>query len=81
MSSNDLLGRLVADAKFFLVDERVVDAVDGMLAQLVVEQAGFELVASDVVLEAEGFEEVLVDDVRAGADDGVDHVVAGSCRR
>ena len=34
------------------------------------------LVAGDVVAEAERLEEVLVDDVGAGGDDGVDHVVA-----
>ena len=47
-----------------------------MLAQLAVEQAALELVAGDVVPEAEGLEEVLVDDVGAGGDDRVDHVVA-----
>ncbi len=34
------------------------------------------LIARDVVVEAEGLKEVLVDDVGAGRDDGVDHVVA-----
>ena len=32
--------------------------------------------SADVVAEAQGLEEVLIDDVGAGADDGVDHVVA-----
>ena len=63
--------RLVADAQLVLVDVGVVDAVDGLLAQpLVVDER-----RADVVAEAEAFEEVLVDDVRAGRDDGVDHVV------
>ena len=62
----DLAGRLVADAQLVFVDERVVDAVDRVVAQLAVVQAALELLVGDVVLEAEGFEEVLVDDVRAG---------------
>ena len=72
----DLVGGLVADAELFLVDEGVVDAVDHQLAQLGVACAVLVLVAGDVVVEAEGFEEVLIDDVGAGGDDGVDHVVA-----
>ncbi len=72
----DLLRGFVADAQFFFVDERVVDAVDHQVAQLAVAGAALEIVVGDVVLEAEGFEEILVDDVGAGADDGVDHVVA-----
>ena len=47
-----------------------------MVAQLAVVQAALELLGGDVVPEAEGFEEVLVDDVGPGADDRVDHVVA-----
>ena len=76
MSSKILPRRLVADAQVVFADQRVVDAVDGVLAQLAVEQAALELVGGDVVPEAEGFEEVLVDDVGAGGDDRVDHVVA-----
>jgi hypothetical protein len=72
----DLLGGVVADAELFFVDEGVVDAVDHQLAQVGVAGAVLVLVAGDVVLEAEGLEEVLVDDVGAGGDDGVDHVVA-----
>ena len=72
----DLVGGLVADAKLFLVDEGVVDAVDHELAQVGVARAVLVLVAGDVVVEAEGLEEVLIDDVGAGGDDGVDHVVA-----
>ena len=53
-----------------------VDAVDHELAEVGVACSVFVLVAGDVVVEAEGFEEVLVDDVGAGGDDGVDHVVA-----
>ena len=41
-----------------------------------VARAVLVLVAGDVVPEAEGLEEVLVDDVGAGGDDGVHHVVA-----
>ncbi len=73
---DDLLGRLVADAKLFFIDEGVVDAVDHELAQGRRRRAVLVLVAGDVVLEAEGFEKVLVDDVGAGGDDGIDHVVA-----
>ena len=72
----DLVGGLVADAELFLVDEGVVDAVDHELAEVGVACAVLVLVAGDVVVEAEGLEEVLVDDVGAGGDDGVDHVVA-----
>ena len=72
----DLVGGLVADAELFLVDEGVVDAVDHQLAEVGVACAVLVLVAGDVVVEAEGLEEVLVDDVGAGGDDGVDHVVA-----
>ncbi len=72
----DLLGGLVADAKLFLVDKRVVDAVDHQLAQHRVLGALLEQIVGDPVLEAERFEEVLIDNVGAGRDDGVDHVVA-----
>src|SRR5205823_4382976 len=59
----DLLRRLVADAQLFLVDQRVVDSIEGVLAELAVEQAALELVLGDVVLEAEGLEKILIDDV------------------
>ena len=72
----DLVGDLVALAQLFFVDEGVVDAVDHELAEFGVACAVLVLVAGDVVVEAEGFEEVLIDDVGAGGDDGVDHVVA-----
>jgi hypothetical protein len=72
----DLVDGLVADAQLVLVDEGVVDAIDGKLAELAVERAVLVLVAGEVVVEAEGLEEVLIDDVGAGGDDGVDHVVA-----
>ena len=72
----DLVGGLVADAELFFVDEGVVDAVDHQLAEVGVACAVLVLVAGDVVVEAEGLEEVLIDDVGAGGDDGVDHVVA-----
>ena len=69
-------GGLVADAELVFVDEGVVDAVDDELAELAVVRAVLYCVVGDVVLEAEGFEEILVDDVGAGGDDGIDHVVA-----
>ena len=72
----DLVGDLVADAELFLVDEGVVDAVDHELAEVGVAGTVLVLVAGDVVVEAEGLEEVLIDDVGSGGDDGVDHVVA-----
>ena len=72
----DLAGDVVADAELFLVDEGVVDAVDHELAEDAVFVAVFVLVGGDVVAVAEGLEEVLVDDVGSGGDDGVDHVVA-----
>ena len=72
----DLVGDFVADAELVFVDEGVVDAVDGEFAEYGVFVAVLVLVVGDVVLEAEGLEEVLIDDVGAGGDDGVDHVVA-----
>ncbi len=72
----DLVGGLVAEAQLFLVDEGVVDAVDHQFAKIGVFVAVLVLIAGDVVVEAEGLEEVLIDDVGAGRDDGVDHVVA-----
>lgn len=62
---------VVADAKLVLVDVGVVDAVDGQFAKL---RVVGELRAFPV-LEAKRLEEVLIDDVRAGRDDGVNHVV------
>jgi hypothetical protein len=70
------VGGLVADAELFFVDEGVVDTVDHQLAEVSVTCAVLVFVAGDVVVEAEGFEEVLIDDVGTGGDDGVDHVVA-----
>src|SRR5258706_9983450 len=72
----DLLRRLIADAQLFFVDERVVDAVDHQLAKLAVARAALEFVGGDVVLVAEAFEEILIDDVGAGGDDRIDHVIA-----
>ena len=72
----DLVGGFVADTELFLVDEGVVDAVDHEFAEVGVSGTVLVLVAGDVVVEAEGLEEVLIDDVGAGGDDGVDHVVA-----
>ena len=63
----DLLGGFVAVAQLFLVDQRVVDAVDHQLAQFAVLGAGFVKLVGNVVPEAERFEEVLIDDVGAGA--------------
>ena len=62
---------LIARPQLVLVDEGVVDAVDGHVPQPVVVQGR----AAQVVAEAHGLEEVLVDDVGAGGDDGVHHVV------
>jgi hypothetical protein len=71
----DLVCRLVADPQLFLIDEGVVDAVDHQLAKQAVLVAVLVLVACDVVIKAESLEEVLVDDIGSGRDDGVDHVV------
>ena len=70
----DVAGSLVASLEFFLVDEGVVDAVDVELAELGVGNDVF--LGADVVLVAEGLEEVHVDDGGAGGDDSVDHLVA-----
>ena len=68
----DLVYGLVADAELFFVFEGVVDAIDHQLAKVGVACAvHLVLVAGDVVVEAEGLEEVLVDDVGSGGDDGV----------
>ena len=73
---DNLLRRVVADAQLFLVDERVVDAVDHQLAQIAVAIAVLVLVARDVVAEAQRLKEVLVHNVRAGRHNRVHHVVA-----
>ena len=65
------MGGLVTDAELLLVDEGVIDAIDHQLAEVGVACPVFVLVAGDVVVEAEGLEEVLVDDIGAGGDDGV----------
>jgi len=72
----DLVDGLVADAELVLVDEGVVDAIDGEFAKHGVVRPVLELVVGHVVVEAKGFKEVLIDDVGAGGDDSVDHVVA-----
>ena len=46
-----------------------------MLAQIRVGEAGLEFFGGLVVLEAERLEEILIDHVRAGRHDRVDHVV------
>ena len=56
----DVTGGLVASLQLFLVDEGVVDAVDVELAELGV--GDDVLLGADVVLVAEGLEEVHVDD-------------------
>ncbi len=72
----DLAGRVVAGTQLVLVDQRVVDAVDVQVTQDGVVEPGFEPFVGHVVAEAEPFEEILVDDVGAGADDAIDHAVA-----
>jgi hypothetical protein len=67
---------LVADPQLVLADQRVVDPVDRVVPELAVVQPALELLVGDPVLEPEGLEEVLVDDVRPGRHDRVDHVVA-----
>ena len=72
----NLLRGVVAHAQLFFVDERVVDAIDHQLAQRGVFRTALHQVVGDPVAEAECFEEVLIDDVRAGRDHGIHHVVA-----
>ena len=72
----DLLRGFVADAELFLVDKGVVDAVDHQLAQDAVLHAGLELIAGNLVSEAERFKEILINNIGAGGDDGIHHVVA-----
>src|SRR5690606_33053931 len=66
----DVTRRGIADAQLVLVDVGVVDPVDRTLAQFVV----VRLDVAVPVPEAERFEEVLIDDDRAGRHDRVDHV-------
>ena len=63
-------------AKLFFVDERVVDAIDHQLAQGGVFRSLAVEVVGDPVLVAERLEEILVDNVGAGGNNGVHHVVA-----
>ena len=70
----DITGSLVASLQFLLVDEGIINTVDVELAELGV--GDDVLLGADVVLVAEGLEEVHVDDAGASADDGVDHLVA-----
>ena len=72
----DFVDRLVAHAQFVFVDQRVVDSIDMHLAQLVVVESVLEAVLGHPMLEAERLEKILVDDIRAGADDRIDHVIA-----
>ena len=62
---------VITDAEFVFIDVGVVDAVNVQIA----EGGVIHELAAYVVVEAHGFEEILVDDVGAGGDDGVDHVV------
>ena len=68
----DLEDRVVDVLELLLVDVRVVDPVDQQRAQRVV-VGHFERL---IMLVAEPFEEIHVDDRRAGRDHAVDHVVA-----
>jgi hypothetical protein len=68
-AAGDLIDGVVAGLQFFFVDVGVVDAVDVVRAQDVV----VHLAGGLIVLEAQGFEEVHVDDRGAGGDHGVDH--------
>ncbi len=70
------MGGFVAGAQLFFIDEGVVDAVDHQLAKNAVFVAVLVFVTGDVVVVAESLEEVLVDDIGAGRDDGIDHIVA-----
>jgi len=68
----DFADGVVAGLEFFLIDVGVVDAVDVLRAQVVV----VDIRRALVVAEAQGLEEVHVDDAGPGRDDGVHHVVA-----
>ncbi len=73
---DDLVHGFVADAQLFFVDEGVVDPVDHQLAQFVIAGTILVEVRGDIMTEAQRLKEVLIDDVRAGRDDRVHHVVA-----
>ena len=75
-SSAIMPGSVVANAQFVFVDQRIVNAVDVQLAQLVVVQPGLESLFGNVMAEAQAFEEILIDNVRPGADDAIDHPTA-----
>ena len=68
------VGGVVTSLKFLFVDKGVVDTVDIKFAEFGV--GDDVLFGADIVFEAEGFEEVHVDDGGAGGDDHVDHFVA-----
>src|SRR5207248_5266559 len=67
--------RLITDAQLFFVNESVVDAINHQLAQHAVFGAAAETIIRDVVAEAERLKEILINNVGARGDDGVNHVV------
>ena len=67
-------GGLVAGLQFFFIDEGIVDTVDVEFTQLGV--GDDILFCANVVLVAEGFEEVHVDDAGTRADHSVNHFVS-----
>ena len=87
MNSRELCGRggnssaimprgIVANAQLVFVDQRIVNAVDVRFAEHVVIQPGLEPLFGDVMAVAQAFEEILIDNVRPGADDAIDHPAA-----
>ena len=70
------MDRLVAHAQFIFVDQRVIDSIDMHFAQLVVVESVLEAVLGHPMLETQRFEKILVDDVRASADNRIDHVIS-----
>ena len=70
------MNRVVANAQFVFVDQRVVDAIDMQIAQLVVVESILEAILGHPMLKAERLEKILIDDIGAGAHDRIDHVIA-----
>src|SRR6202171_5363610 len=68
----DLASGGVANAQLIFVDVSIVDPVNGESAQDVVVHIDLAF----VMFETERFEEILVDDDRAGRDDSIVHVVS-----
>ena len=71
-SVGDLAAGRIANAQLIFIDIGVVNTIDSETAQHVIIHVDLAF----VMLEAEGFEEILIDNDRPGGNDRVNHIVA-----